>query len=456
MRRRPSRLAVLGAALGSAAFPVHAAEVCTAFLEEHLHDPAWEKACLEELESLAAATPSSPSFLLQGGSLALAPDPPVNVSRPCPSSAAPEGCPDNQHEVFIAVDPGDPQRLFAISKSEPFGALFTARSGDGGGSWTAAFIADGSGPLPAGASDPWAVFDGLGNLYVAYLGLPGEDSLTHVARSTDGGATFSLLDTLPGDVAGEPDITDKPVMAIGPAGDLTGPGGEPAVAALWVLYRKTNLGVGNEVWVQGAAIGADGEVIPDFCESPPETPADAFCPPEMLAGSAFGGPGAIQTGDLAVGPDGEVVASYLLFDDLEGPSGLFFARDDDGLGAASGFADPSPAVPGADFTSNLGLAEPIAPHSRGATPWPNLAWDRDTTRSGPMGRLHLVYATEEPDGSDDTDVVHRYSDDAAATWTPDRSQPPLCVHPPCAQDADPGPVRSQFFGEVAVDPTTGT
>jgi hypothetical protein len=109
--------------------------VCLEFLEEHLLDDAWRKACIESLESLPP--PTGPQALtLTSEVTTLLPGTPINVSNPCPPGSDPEGCSGNQHEISIAVDP-DPskplseRRVFAIVKTEPFDKLLTARSGGG-------------------------------------------------------------------------------------------------------------------------------------------------------------------------------------------------------------------------------------------------------------------------------------------------------------------------------------
>lgn len=107
--------------------------------------------------------------------------------------------------------------------------------------------------------------------------------------------------------------------------------------------------------------------------------------------------------------------------------------------------------------TNLGFTEAIPAHvHRRITPMPNLAWDRDTARHGPKGRVHLVYTIQEAEDLANTDIVYHYSDNAGAetgmgvsSWVPAPTSPPILVN------HDDATTRSQFFPEIAVDPTTG-
>src|SRR6185436_10500901 len=77
---------------------------------------------------------------------------------------------DNQSEAAIAVDPTNPNRVFAASNdsaSDP--GIIVAFSTDGGANWTHRIIGDGLDGLPAACCDPSAAFDSFGNLFFCYL-----------------------------------------------------------------------------------------------------------------------------------------------------------------------------------------------------------------------------------------------------------------------------------------------
>ena len=72
---------------------------------------------------------------------------------------------------------------------------------------------------------------------------------------------------------------------------------------------------------------------------------------------------------------------------------------------------------------------------------PGLAWDRT---GGPHnGRVYLVYTLEQKNGSDDTDIYVRYSDDDGATWSAG------------VRVNDDNTENSQFLPKISLDPTTG-
>ena len=69
------------------------------------------------------------------------------------------------------------------------------------------------------------------------------------------------------------------------------------------------------------------------------------------------------------------------------------------------------------------------------------AWDR--TGAARNGRAYLVYTREQPNGSDDTDVLVRPSDDDGVTWSA------------AVQMSDDRTANSQFMPAIALDQTTG-
>ena len=103
------------------------------------------------------------------------------------------------------------------------------------------------------------------------------------------------------------------------------------------------------------------------------------------------------------------------------------------------------------LTTNVGYSDIVPPHaSRRIPALANLAWDHAT------GRIYLVSTTEQPQESNETDIVLFTSDNNGATWSAPKR---VNDDPPPTLDGMgnpiPAEVRTQFFPHVSVDPTTG-
>jgi hypothetical protein len=173
------------------------------------------------------------------------------------------------------------------------------------------------------------------------------------------------------------------------------------------------------VIVQGAPVHGLGSV-------------GAFNPAQTLPG-----PGG-TFGDIAVGPNGEVLVVYQTSGSGSIPDTLNVNLDPDGLG-------PSPFGQANAATTTLVpafLAIPAQTH-RTIDAEAGLAWDRS---GGPRhGRVYLIYTDRPNTTSMDTDIYSRYSDDAGTTWST-----PLRVN-----DDPLGNGKSQFLPRIALDQTTG-
>ncbi len=141
-------------------------------------------------------------------------------------------------------------------------------------------------------------------------------------------------------------------------------------------------------------------------------------------------------GDIAIGPNGQVMQVCTLTESGQGGGKLFVNVDPDGLGPA-GFGSRvfvvDTHVGGFDFI-------PAQP-DRSIDAEPGLAWDR--TGGAHHGRVYLVYTLEVKNESDNTDIFVRYSDDNGATWSQG-----VWVN-------DDTTVNSQFLPKIALDQTTG-
>ena len=301
--------------------------------------------------------------------------------------------PGNHAEGTIVVDPRNPSRLFAASNAPGVG-LLAALSFNGGATWTrrpmagdavgkTGLAADGLAPA---CCDPSAAFDRFGNLYLTYA--HDADHGVEIVRSTDGGATFSSVASFAGDL-------DQPTVSAGPD-------------TVWVTFKR-----GNSVAAAGAPTTGLGAAI-------------TFGTPQAIPGSARG-----NFGDIAVGAQGQVAVTY------QQGAKIGVSVDPDGLGPAK-FGRRIIAT-----TTKVGGFDRIAAQpDRGIDAEAALAYDRRAT-PGVAGRLYLLYTDEQPDGSDNTDIMLRYSPDGGVTWSA-----------PARVNSDAG-LSSQFLPRMTLDDTTG-
>ncbi len=312
----------------------------------------------------------------------------------------------NQSEPTIAVDPTNPMRQFvAANNNESLVGLFASFSSDGGRTWTSRIIADGTDGLPAGFADPSAAWDEFGNLFFTYINDAADATI--VTLSTDGGVTFRAIDRIPS--------LDQPTVT-------TGQG------MVWVSVNAADpsdpmLLIGPPLSAAGAPVTGLGAV-------------GRFGPQQFVPNSApIGG----NFGDIAIGPNGQVMVSYQssLVSVGAGPDQIFVSVDPDGLGPA-GFSTPVVAT-----ATSIGPQRPIPAQAVrnlfGASS--DLAYDRS---GGPhTGRAYLVYTDALDVTSDDLNIFARFSDDDGQTWSN-----PVRVNDDLSSN-------SQFFSTIALDQTSG-
>jgi hypothetical protein len=309
--------------------------------------------------------------------------------------------PKYQGEGAVTVDPSAPSQLFTISQAE--NGFFAASSDDGGVTWNGRAVADGSDGLPVGVSNPKAVYDEFGNLFLSYVSLDG--FAVDLAYSTDGGQTFQLLKfvSTSNEVAGA-------TLAVGP-----GAGG--AEGSVWVGYLDGN----QKLSVFGATVsglGQIGDVSDPQMVPGPITLADMSSP------------------DLAVGPDGQVAVVYQTAIDPVLPSQVYINLDPNTLAQA----DFGPAV--LVTSTNVGDDQAIPAQAvRHIDAEPRLAWDTQDDEHN--GRLYLVYTDAATTENPETNIFVRYSDDIGQTWS----------DPVQVNDDDAG--ASHFLPSISIDPMTG-
>ncbi len=294
--------------------------------------------------------------------------------------------------------------LFA-SCNNATGGLFAARSNDLGVTWTLwdanGAIADGADGFPLACCDPTLAWDSFGNLYLGYLNSGA--SAVVILRSTDSGATFSLLASFAGSVD-QPTIVAADTSAVG------------APVALWAVWNQS-----GTMRARGAAVTGLGA-------------AGAFNPLQNIPGTSN-----CSFGDVAIAPSGVVVQTCQTPTGGQGPGTILVNIDADGLGP-NNFGAAITAT-----TTNVGGFDFIpAQNVRSIDSEAGLAYDSLAT-SPRFGRLYLVYTEETAPENHDTDILVRFSDNNGATWS----------LPQRVNDDPAAPIRSQFLPKIASNKLSG-
>lgn len=315
----------------------------------------------------------------------------------------------NESEEAVAINPTNPNNIVIFTNiQEGANGMFLAVTFDGGKTWNRRIVGQND-VLGDTCCDPSLSFDEYGNLFMTYL--YNVDISVPVALSTDGGLTFTVIAKIANPGGGHPTkgtrndrglfrFVDQPTIVAGH--------GE-----VWVVFNA-----GGPMFATGAPVTGLGHV-----------------------GAFFSGEVAPNTnnctyGDIAIGPQGQVMQVCSLTESGQGGGKLYENLDPDGLGPAgfsSGTFVTETHVGGFDFI-------PAQP-DRSIDAEPGLAWDRT---GGPHnGRVYLVNTLEVKNESDNTDIMLRYSDDNGTTWSA-----PVRVN-------DDQTSNSQFMPKIALDQTTG-
>jgi uncharacterized repeat protein (TIGR01451 family) len=312
---------------------------------------------------------------------------------------------EDECDAVIAYNPQNPAQMFIAGNVKVESGLFGATSSTSGSSWTTVSLAN----LPAGAY-PAVAWDGLGNLFLAYV--DGSFSGIDVAVSTNGGANFILMTNYSNGLTNlaTGDFALQPRIAVGGTN----------VGSVWVLYKDFSLAFSPLV-AQGAAVTGTNSF-------------GNFGPVEIVAGST----NVCGFGDIAVGPLGQVMVAYQNLLDSAGTATNYVSVDPDGLGPNT-FA-PAVVAGGNALGGNTLL--PATPDGQGINAATGLAWDTSPVSQN-YGRVYMVCVGQGTDGnSADTAILLNYSTDNGQTWSQQLQ----------ANDAS---TNSRFLPRVAVDPTDG-
>jgi hypothetical protein len=315
---------------------------------------------------------------------------------------------DNEAETTVAVNPANPNNVVVFSNFQVADALLRAVTFDGGASWQSDMVGNGD-ELGVACCDPNAAFDGFGNLFLTYLDVRAKK--VQVGYSTDGGVTMHFLATLDHTDNANPAANGKKWSAgVDQPSLATGPGGT------WFVYKLFDQG--SLLQVRGLPVSGLGQF-------------GSLSPEQAVPGSKPG-----SFGDIAVGGQGQVLVTYQDNIPTQGPSTIFTNLDADGFGPA-GFGPARAAT-----STNVGGFDYIPPQShRSVDAESGLAYDR--TGGAHAGRVYLVYTDEQPNESNNTDVLVRYSDNDGGSWSA-----PIRVN-------DDAGTAAQFNPHIALDQTTG-
>ena len=266
----------------------------------------------------------------------------------------------NESETAVAVNPTDPDNVVIVSNRESGSGLVRSYSTDGGATWTTGVIANG-GELGHACCDGTLSWDEFGNLFLGYLS-DDNFNVVPVAVSVDGGRTFRLVQNV------DPGPNPRRHATAANRRGIEGSGvDQPTLVAgegmLWVVWN------GGSMKASGAAVTGLGQI-------------GAFSAAQVAPGTS-----GCSFGDVAIGPDQQVMQVCQNPTGGQGPATVYGNVDPDGLGPAGfGAQSRSPRRTSVASTSS-------PPQSgRSVDAEPGLAWDRT---GGPRdGRLYLVYTDE--------------------------------------------------------------
>ncbi len=332
----------------------------------------------------------------------------------------------NETNPTIAVNPRNPQQLFAAWNTDADGGgLYAATSDDGGVTWSPVpapthMLADDSDNLPPAYAYPQAVFDGLGNLELAYIG---DDRHTSaVVESGDGGKTFPHqdADTVQNGASGSSAAIGITHLAVGPTTDTN--------SSLWSIFKDN---VGEEVdsnvfLVTGNASQGTFAKQPTSDDVPASDGSFSFTP------------------SITIGPKGQALVAFEQRSSTPGLDTLFTSLDGDGLGPNT-FGAPRPVLANPDsllIETHL-VGQYTIPAQKNVGVNSGLAVAYDLSNGPHRGRVYLVY-TDLSTGpaAQTTNIYLLYSDDDGADW-----------QRVTVSDRPAG--ASAFMPSLAVDPTSG-
>lgn len=326
-------------------------------------------------------------------------------------------------EMEAAIDPTNPRNLATMGHGNNGpGDMRFAYSTDAGRTWTQTDIgaAQDGGSAGQDRIDPRCAYDRFGNLYVCYFTRgPAPARTLYVLQSIDKGVTWSTVQVVPAPAA----TIDKQWLVTGVNA------ANPAEEAIYVGWDDATSG---GILASGATCTGAGAAV------------SAFSAPIQIIDLPVPGAPGNQYSNACVGPNGDLHVTWMSFSGApangEGPSLLAYDRCPGGI-AAGVFVGAF----GADVivnVTNFGDFDSIpAQPVRESYAMPEVA----AVLVGPSaGRVCIVYGVENPDESNDTDIVCQFTDNGGLTFS---AQIPV---------NDDGTATAQWQASVRADRATGT
>jgi hypothetical protein len=340
----------------------------------------------------------------------------LNVPPFTPSNVNVSNLVGNEAEVSIATNPTDPLNMVVVGHGPAFTTMSAFSTTDGGETWTlVSFGAAQDGLASCVRADPTVAYDANGVVYIGYFTFQcasGTRTLI-VARSNDGGQTYPQITSA---VVDPTDLLDKEIIGTGPDP------GDPTQQNVYIAYR---LDVGSDVQLHVTASYDGGATFPSD---------------EIINDDSIGGDDFASFGMPAVGPNGEL---YVVWDDFSDKPDFSRIMVDVSLdGGATWDTDVEIGTTEVTRDNANGLPPsgrytiPAQP-DRGILAVPSIAVD--VTGGANDGRVYVAYTVVGDGGDFDTDIITRFSDDEAATWSA-----PVTVN-------DDGGDTSQFLPWLSVD-----
>ncbi|MGE5073624.1 MAG: hypothetical protein ACM3MF_09370, partial [Anaerolineae bacterium] len=269
----------------------------------------------------------------------------------------------NESEEAIAVNPTNPQNIVIFTNiAEGVNGMFLAVTFDGGKAWSRRIVGTGNDVFGDTCCDPSASFDQYGNLFLSWL--YNVDQVVPIGLSTDGGLTFKLIATI-----SAPSSIMKTKASRSERGLFRFVDQETITTgsnSVWVVFNA-----GGPIYAIGAPVTGKGQV-------------GAFTNGQVVPNTNN-----CTYGDVAIGPQGQVMNACNLTESGQGGGKVFINVDPDGLGPAT-FGD---RIQIAD--THVGGYDFIPPQpDRSVDAEVGLAWDRS---GGPHnGRAYAIYTQEQP------------------------------------------------------------
>ncbi len=294
-------------------------------------------------------------------------------------------------EVLIDINPTNPNNLVICGHAWTLDHMATYYTFDGGQTWTLVPVGDAQDHLGLFSRfDPAVAFDADGNVYVAYgvtvfVGGTERTSVV-VCKSTDGGQTYH-----PAAFVGNP----APRVLNVPGHDkwVLATGRDPAVPGQQNVYIA---------WTWNIPTPA-GNVDQQIAVSRSTDGGLTFSAPIVINDDSVAGRDRALVADPSVGPNGELYVSWndidatdaMILVDRSFDGGLTWGSDVLVSTGAMAWRTPIPAQP----DRGVGAA-PVS--------------DVDVSPGPFRGRVYITYC--QP-GANGLDILLRYSDDQAQTWS---------------------------------------